>query len=155
MYRTIISFLFHQIVLNGCLIWNLVSPWIVFWFFLNALVWYRTKNCKQSSCWIEICPLNLSWNWFLLAEKCKEDDDFPDPNQTNDLTSAYLGPQIWNDMLLSDDLQLEPVNLDDLLDPNAAEDEVLIYLSLIFLSSCLLFHYTVLISHLNGFFLCL
>lgn len=48
----------------------------------------------------------------------------------NDLPSAYLGPQIWNDMLLSDDLKLEPVDLEDLLDGSNGDDEVCLFLLL-------------------------
>ena len=60
---------------------------------------------------------------FCVLEKCKDDKTY-DQNQQNDLTSAYLGPQIWSDMLLSDDLKLEPVDLDELLDTTGLEDEV-------------------------------
>ena len=59
----------------------------------------------------------------LFLEKGKEDCSFE--FQTNDLTSAYLGPQIWSDTLLSDDLKLEPVDLDELLDTTGLEDEVI------------------------------
>jgi len=52
----------------------------------------------------------------LQADKSKE-EKLNDPSG-NDLPSAYLGPQIWNDMLLSDDLKLEPVDLDELFDAN-------------------------------------
>ncbi|XP_078494701.1 transcription factor protein [Ciona intestinalis] len=51
------------------------------------------------------------------GEKCGE------ASEQNDLASAYLGPQIWNDMLLSDDLKLEPVDLDDLLKENDVNGE--------------------------------
>ncbi|CAK8683666.1 unnamed protein product [Clavelina lepadiformis] len=54
-------------------------------------------------------------------DKCKE-DKLTDPQ--NDLTSAYLGPQIWSDMLLSDELKLEPVDLGDLLDGTGMEGEM-------------------------------
>lgn len=55
-------------------------------------------------------------------DKAKEDKLLePSPN---DLPSAYLGPQIWNDMLLSDDLKLEPVDLEDLLDGSNGDDEM-------------------------------
>jgi len=54
-------------------------------------------------------------------DKSKE-DKLVEPN-VNDLPSAYLGPQIWNDMLLSDDLKLEPVDLDDLFDNNVVNEE--------------------------------
>ena len=57
------------------------------------------------------------------SEKCKEEKSLEQTQQT-DLTSAYLGPQIWSDMLLSDDLKLEPVDLDELLDTTGLEDEV-------------------------------
>ena len=61
-----------------------------------------------------------------VLEKCKEEKEKAfAQNKQNDLTSAYLGPQIWSDMLLSDDLKLEPVDLDELLDPSAPDDEVL------------------------------
>lgn len=52
------------------------------------------------------------------TDKCKE-DKLLEQSSINDLPSAYLGPQIWNDMLLSDDLKLEPVDLDELFDGNA------------------------------------
>ena len=58
----------------------------------------------------------------MLAGKCKDDKAVEE--DPGDLTSAYLGPQIWNEMLLSDDLKLEPVNLDDLLDPSGGNDMV-------------------------------
>ena len=58
-------------------------------------------------------------------DKSKE-DKLVEPN-VNDLPSAYLGPQIWNDMLLSDDLKLEPVDLDDLFDNNVVNEEVIRY----------------------------
>jgi len=43
--------------------------------------------------------------------------------QSVDPASAYLGPQLWDEMLLSDDLKLQPVNLDELLGA-AVDDEV-------------------------------
>jgi hypothetical protein len=55
-------------------------------------------------------------------EKSKEDKLYE--TSPNDLPSAYLGPQIWNDMLLSDDLKLEPVDLEDLLDGSNGEEEM-------------------------------
>ena len=65
---------------------------------------------------------------YLFQDKAKEDKLLePSPN---DLPSAYLGPQIWNDMLLSDDLKLEPVDLEDLLDGSNGDDEVCLYLLL-------------------------
>ena len=57
------------------------------------------------------------------VEKINKEDKLYEPNQ-NDLPSAYLGPQIWNDMLLSDDLKLEPVDLEDLLDGSNGDEEV-------------------------------
>uniref|UniRef100_H2ZC98 Uncharacterized protein n=1 Tax=Ciona savignyi TaxID=51511 RepID=H2ZC98_CIOSA len=54
-------------------------------------------------------------------EKCEKKAG--ESSEQNDLVSAYLGPQIWNDMLLSDDLKLEPVDLDDLLKENDVENE--------------------------------
>ena len=57
-----------------------------------------------------------------LADKSKE-DKLVEPS-INDLPSAYLGPQIWNDMLLSDDLKLEPVDLDELFDGGAVNEAV-------------------------------
>lgn len=55
-------------------------------------------------------------------EKAKEDKVIE--SSPNDLPSAYLGPQIWNDMLLSDDLKLEPVDLEDLLDGSNGDEEM-------------------------------
>jgi len=55
-------------------------------------------------------------------EKAKEDKVLE--SSPNDLPSAYLGPQIWNDMLLSDDLKLEPVDLEDLLDGSNGDEEM-------------------------------
>lgn len=59
---------------------------------------------------------------FPCLEKGKDDCSFELPS--NDLTSAYLGPQIWSDTLLSDDLKLEPVDLDELFDCTGMDDEV-------------------------------
>jgi len=56
----------------------------------------------------------------LQADKSKE-EKLAEPSG-NDLPSAYLGPQIWNDMLLSDDLKLEPVDLDELFDANITSE---------------------------------
>jgi len=56
----------------------------------------------------------------LQADKSKE-EKLAEPSG-NDLPSAYLGPQIWNDMLLSDDLKLEPVDLDELFDANITNE---------------------------------
>lgn len=56
------------------------------------------------------------------ADKC-QDDKLQDLCQTLDQPSAYLGPQIWDDLLLSEDLKLEPVCVDELLDVDA-DDEV-------------------------------
>lgn len=39
-----------------------------------------------------------------------------------DMSSAYLGPQIWNEMMMAEDLKLEPVDLDKLLSENASDD---------------------------------
>lgn len=76
---------------------------------------------NPSSPWIYVLNLDL--------EKAKEDKVLK--SSPNDLPSAYLGPQIWNDMLLSDDLKLEPVDLEDLLDGSNGDEEVRTYVYII------------------------
>nr|CAB3253308.1 TEF/HLF [Phallusia mammillata] len=49
-------------------------------------------------------------------KEASKDDKLQDSYLSYDQSSAYLGPQIWDDLLLSDDLKLEPVSVDELLD---------------------------------------
>lgn len=45
-----------------------------------------------------------------------------DGNDIPDFNLAYLGPQIWNNVAVSDDLKLEPINLDDLLNESNLDE---------------------------------